>query len=710
MISLSNVLLLISLSCLPSVAFGQTVPSVPATKPAKPTSKPPPKPAAAPATPAAAVGASTSALDVNSAESTGIPATPEAPPKRAPSIGGATIAGNTKDAVENAFSVCAALTCKASDADCSARQAACDAAKPKEGLKARVTLTVDPTTSRVKSDASAADCRNPASSCYPSYWRRHGVDLNKLADGSNSQDLRKILKRSANVAGVDTVVVAALGGLQTFLIDRAKAETIDYTVAQLNGQICAKYSGYLPNTCALLKASDLNLDDATLLRFKVALQQDFLVLPSTVFAQLPAAKTPEEAATRVFVLSGLNTFAEVATGSLPPKSIPEAWAKKDADGVQLKLNCALTDKPMSGACWALLLPELGKAAVEINVDWTPENIALAIEQASISFCQQYGDPKLQADGACLLQSPDEVEKILANFQDLARASTRFAELQKSVEALTKQGTPPAEIAGRLLPEYADAFEQWGAAFDKIAPADVASSTLTFKRIGVSLRAIGAVAARDYPTFVAVVASSAQPGEPFDGLISLPKPVLSGLGFAARLAAAKTAGDAKKVFEDQAAPLGSYKVKYSRETYTFAINAFVGPFVGGGPFLKSETNKKSQLAFRPLSAPLGIDWTAPSWQYAHVGVLLAVIDPFAAGTINSDSKAQDFDWGAVFTPGLFFRVGLGGSPFTLLAGGVAQPFAKSSDECTTNNGAAPCWKGQFQFGGALAVDVPLLVLH
>jgi hypothetical protein len=180
---------------------------------------------------------------------------------------------------------------------------------------------------------------------------------------------------------------------------------------------------------------------------------------------------------------------------------------------------------------------------------------------------------------------------------------------------------------------------------------------------------------------------------------------------ARLAAAKTSDDAKKVFEDEAAPLGSYKVKYDREGVTVAVNAFVGPFAGYGGNFQRRNEDKAGFVTRPLSAPVGVDFTFLSWKYNHLGLMAAIIDPFAIGTVTSDSKAADFDWGAMLTPGLFARWGVGGSPFTLLGGIVYQPLARSSDTCTPEMGTAgPCWKGALQVGGAVAVDIPLLVLH
>jgi hypothetical protein len=688
MTSLFRIVAALAVLCFPGAAISQvsTAPTPRVSQPGVATGPDPRPPTAAEV---ARSPARTEAATAGAPSET-VPPVPAAPRKE---VRSAMTDGNARDAVEKAYGACS-------------NPSACAAAVRK------ASALFDVNSKGLTAAVPVANCNNPASPCFASYWRRQGVDLKALADASgNSQDLRRVTKRSQNVAG-EEILVAVVGGLQTFLVDRAKGEALNYAVAQLKGKLCTKYSSYLPTTCALLSEKDLELDDATLLSFKRTLQDDFALLPLVIFQQLPPAKNADEAALRLFTLSGLNTLVAVATSSLPPKSIPARWVQENKDGyakLTMKLTCELGGRAMPGACWALLMPELGKAAVDLGGDWAPENVAVAIEQAAISFCQTYGPLGKQENGACLLTDPDQFETVLSNFQELGLATARFAELQQSIDRLAKQGTPPAEIAARLLPEYAGAFELWGAAFKKVLPAGEALDA-NVKRVAVALRAIDAAAARDYPTFVATVADAVRPGQPFADVIPLPTQVIEGLSFGARLAIAKTPADAKKVFEDAAAPLGSYKVKYDRETYTFTVNAFVGPFVGGGLRFKSEARTKSTLAFRPLSAPLGIDWTAPSWKLAHVGLMLSVIDPFAAGTIDSNSKAAELDWGAIFTPGLFLRVGIGGSPFTVLVGGAAQPLAKSSDTCTTSNGATPCWKGQLQFGGAVAIDVPLVVLH
>jgi hypothetical protein len=329
--------------------------------------------------------------------------------------------------------------------------------------------------------------------------------------------------------------------------------------------------------------------------------------------------------------------------------------------------------------------------------------------------------------------------------------------------------PVVEITEKLLPDLADAFDDWrralekvldaarartknplgkkpgsvtnawsvaaNASFAKVAPSaknlSFASTTLVARAappastkpaaasapsatsaawIGCIFHGASAVASREYSELLAAIAEAFEAGQPFEK-VKPSSQAMAAIGFVVRLASARKPEDAKKLFEEEAAPLGTYKVKYDREGVTIAVNAFVGPFVARGKQFSVKDDTHYGLVVRPLSAPIGLDFTLASGKYCHFGLHGAVIDPFGVGTIDPEGEATELDWGAIVTPSLFARFGIGGSPFTVLGGVVWQPLAKSGESCANAAGASvPCWKGSLQFGGALAVDVPLLVLH
>jgi hypothetical protein len=603
-------------------------------------------------------------------------------------------------------------------------------------------------------------CNDPTSSCYASYWRRRNIDPDVLLRDVNpdAEDLRLALKKSEETAGAELLLVA-LGGLQSFLEDRAKAEAVEYTVDQLEGRLCdEQYRKYLADTCKLLEADDLSLDEATLVRLKKALLADLARLPRALVEALPKTADPNEEGFRVFAAGASETAIRLAKDRVRMKELPEIWAGADRTlyldprRANLRLNCSARQR-LEPACFALLLPELAAAAAALDVADPLDVAAELIEAAAQPFCATYGAPNETAHGTCLLGDPARFQAVAADIEKLVRVSGRFVALQRAAERLAKNGMTKLEIAERLLPDAAEVFDVWlGALCDVFAggtngaaaaahrpeprtesgaapiwakkrilgftPAATSGAVASTRSApggmavaSVTLRANAAAVARDYPELLAVIAEAFEPGGAL-ATVKLPREVMASLGFAARLAAAKKPEDAKKVFEEEATPLGTYKLKYDRESMTIAVNAFVGPFAGyGKQYAVEDDDVNPGFVARPLSAPLGVDFTLPSGKWCHFGLMLSVIDPFGPGTIDENAEAEEFDWGAVLTPGAFVRVGIGGSPFTVLGGIVGQPLARSSSSCVTSDGSsAPCWKGALQIGGAIAVDVPLLVLH
>jgi hypothetical protein len=572
----------------------------------------------------------------------------------------------------------------------------------------------------------------------------------------DAEDLRLALKKSEETAGAELLLVA-LGGLQGFLEDRAKAEAVGYTVDQLAGRLCdERYRKYLADTCKLLDAEDLNLDEATLVRLKKALLADLARLPRALVEALSKTADPNEEGFRVFAAGASETAIRLAKERVRMKELPEIWAGADRTlyldprRANLRLNCSARQR-LEPACFALLLPELAAAAAALDVADPLDVAAELIEAAAQPFCATYGAQNETAHGTCLLGDPDRFQAVAADIEKLVRVSGRFVALQHAADRLAKNGMTKLEIAERLLPEAAEAFEVWLEALRNVfgaANAGVAATVRPESRTesyaapiwakkrmlgltptasgggtstrsaldgmtvaSVTLRANAAAVTRDYPELLAVIAEAFEPGGAL-ATVKLPLEVMASLGFAARLAAAKKPDDAKKVFEEEAAPLGTYKLKYDRESMTIAVNAFVGPFAGyGKQYAVEDDAVEPGFVARPLSAPLGVDFTLPSGRWCHFGLMVSVIDPFGPGTIDENSEAEEFDWGAILTPGAFVRVGIGASPFTVLGGIVGQPLARSSSTCTAGDGSStPCWKGALQVGGAIAVDVPLLVLH
>ncbi|HEX6765665.1 MAG TPA: hypothetical protein VF103_09315, partial [Polyangiaceae bacterium] len=141
--------------------------------------------------------------------------------------------------------------------------------------------------------APSDDCEDPTSACYASYWRRRGIDPDELLKGKNpnKHDLELALARAEQTSAGPELLLVAIGGLQSFLEERAKAEALDYAIEQLEGRLCNdRYRTYLAATCKLLEGSDVNLDQATLVRLQKAVVKDLARLPKSLIRSLPPSE------------------------------------------------------------------------------------------------------------------------------------------------------------------------------------------------------------------------------------------------------------------------------------------------------------------------------------------------------------------------------------------------------------------------------------
>lgn len=516
-----------------------------------------------------------------------------------------------------------------------------------------------------------------------------------------------------------------IAGLQEFLLDRAKAEASTYAVDELGARLCAKADetkntddqnfvrSLFVSTCAVVQGGDFEINEAMLRRLRRALLDDLTLLPGKLLDhyQLRHARdlSPDQLAGLLLARSLIEVVVAVIEGERSVSEMSELWRDETRERYQKleadqQLRCSLKAQPFAAWCVGLLVPHLSVAVSDVasGPRQTPEQIAAAVERAAVRYCEIYAPDVDRAHGACLLAP--EYQQHRAQLEALARAAHRLVELERVAEALRQSSAPPSEIAAKVLPELALALD---ALVEHLPEQTRASAGVAI----MALRASAAMVARDYVGATASFVRTAGTSHTL-GNSKVPAGVVRSLEFGARLASAKTSDEAKAAIEEEALPLGSYKVKYDRSDWTISVNAHVGTFIGAQwQFQQQPGEGEDGIAARPLSAPLGLDFSAPSSKAAHFGLLLALVDPFAAGTVDKSGDAQDLDWGALLNPGLYARVGIGGSPFTLLGGVGWQPLTRSPDDCPrASGGPVPCWKGAAQLGLALAVDVPLLRLR
>jgi hypothetical protein len=180
-------------------------------------------------------------------------------------------------------------------------------------------------------------------------------------------------------------------------------------------------------------------------------------------------------------------------------------------------------------------------------------------------------------------------------------------------------------------------------------------------------------------------------------------VLRALDFGLALSLAKSREESKAVIDALAEPIAGYRAKYGMQSGArITLNGFVGAIASYQHTLNT-TSDDERAAFR-FGAPVGIDITPSvlSGDAIHAGFGVVAIDPLALASFDSEGESPDAEWRTVFTPGAYVRLGLFRSPLTLLALGTYQPFNQRQEDCTEG-----CWRGAWQVGAALAIDIPLL---
>ena len=187
-----------------------------------------------------------------------------------------------------------------------------------------------------------------------------------------------------------------------------------------------------------------------------------------------------------------------------------------------------------------------------------------------------------------------------------------------------------------------------------------------------------------------------------------------------MALAKDADDVEKAIEAFALPAGSYAIKRTAFS-NFAINSYPG-LLGSYEVSRNggSTNNGWAIGF---TAPVGLSYTWGSEKGFSYGFFLPIIDVGAITRLRLGSKTTENTDGSetkskalpelkfenVFSPGLYFTLGIPRSPFSINIGAQYGPELKE----ITNEGKAnefSKYYESFRYGLGLVFDIPLLNLH
>ena len=141
--------------------------------------------------------------------------------------------------------------------------------------------------------------------------------------------------------------------------------------------------------------------------------------------------------------------------------------------------------------------------------------------------------------------------------------------------------------------------------------------------------------------------------------------------------AKNAEEFKQVVKSVSSPSNMWKMKRSKIMVTF------GTLLGAhASCLFSACDKSSMGA--GVFMPLGIDLSVPLFANTTAGLFVSAMDlgGIASVRISGDEDNAQVKFSQVLSPGVFLRLGLGRSPFTLGAGVSKQP--PSSNSASVDN--------------------------
>jgi hypothetical protein len=521
----------------------------------------------------------------------------------------------------------------------------------------------------------------------------------------------------ARAGFLSDIALNAVQGLGDFLVARAKQEFVGYAVETQGRELCEHQKvtvsatesvDLFPRACGTLfpegTDGDADLVSVTDGRLQVALRADLAALPDAV-ARIAAP--PKTTHLDVVIAAMGRALLRAVQTRQPALLFSDALARIEAGDTRWGCDLATVSADAKPACITVLALQVGATAVSPPPGVSRTDPAAIVQVAATEFCAHFSDNN-DPPGACVFGAAGyprdmhpSLSALVSDATDLTTAST----------ALVDRGLAQPALEG-ARDDASDALDRAFDSIDTIVRKFVsdnqdAKKALDLLRFGerVASGYIGHNSAKIVLAFREALAT----GGPLAALAShLPRP----LALMVSIAMAESRSDVEAILDAAAAPLGSYSTKYgTKGTNRVAINGYVGP-AGGWLFVQNKfgyTGPSSPKFFR-LSAPVGVDWTIAGFSKFHLGFGLRLIDPLALTVVTKDGAVAKANWSSLFDLGAYFRVGVWHSPFSVLLSGSYQPGLTSEDTCTVNGITGPCWKGAWQLGGAVAIDIPIWFIH
>jgi hypothetical protein len=562
---------------------------------------------------------------------------------------------------------------------------------------------------------------SPGGALAPRYYRANGLDVCGMiatlndaqvsqAAGTDASSALSNLRETCRSGASRSAALAAFGlqavqGLGDFLVARSKEEVLDFAVEMKAKALCeGRFRTFLDDSCKVLypdgTGNPPDLESAADGRLTIALRRDLSLLAGRLLTIIVDKQVPGlKSAPFDEVLQAIGDGAvDAARDQNLSRFFDNALTKLPEDA-RTDFACQLSDgsRPSKAPCIAAFMLEVGSTAVAENL----ADPVLVIEDAAKAFCARFGKATTPPDtsGQCVFGAPNYPD-INAQAVAMVGAADR---LHKAMATSAVMG--PSQVAG---------LQGIGAAlFAAVGKLTANGASLAGGDVMKLLKDViafaQALANRDGGDALAAAQDIIVTVNKIDPNLA---PDSKTFAFVLAIATAKSRDDVEAAFEAAAAPVGSYRRKYGKGSAPnglWTINGFVGFSTGGlHPLHRAPDVEAWQYAWR-LSAPVGLDVNLWGWSFVNLGIGVTVIDPLALTVVTKDGVATDANWASLFSLGGYLRVGLGGSPINLLAGGSYNPGLEPSGGCTAA-GTTPCWRGAWQVGAGLVVDVPVIPIH
>jgi hypothetical protein len=496
----------------------------------------------------------------------------------------------------------------------------------------------------------------------------------------------------AGLARPASLESSIINGLADFVVDRARAEAVDFTLDQVSEVLCkeARARRLFPSLCALSTASDqvrISLVPGSLLR-------------DAVVADLRAL---------------VSNLAEAAEGDAGlAHRYPLACGLRLADGVVSGLERREPPLPLAMAAVKRFEAECACAAA---LGWRKS----CPDEAPLS--------PAEAERARALVDATRLALAKAGEGTAAGDPTQaLAEVDQQLESVRLDLTKARQVLGRLigpasrLRQAADAFQSAsGEAAQRAATRELLAAAVDFVGTaldaGLSLRGddAGTQEARRRVAAVAALARHLLAGEYSAGIARLLEsglvdPSREPYGSLVRMASlvvevggARSSAEVAKALEAAAEPRGSWRLR--RKKPVWGLSARVG-LAGGLEWAQGPDVPMGTVL--GLHAPVGLDASWPLWGNSAAGVQLQIIDLGTlvgarvggrAGEAGAKERPEA-SFAQVFSPGAGLFLGIGKSPFVV------------SGLCSWTPGVRPVETGSARSAWravvAVGVDVPIFM--